>query len=46
MVQRLFDDELEDRVFGHSNSINAAVEEETTGSDFIEKLKVENEANR
>jgi trigger factor len=46
MVQRLFDDELEDRVFGHINTINAAVEEETTGTDFIEKLKQENEANR
>jgi trigger factor len=46
MVQRLFDDELEDRVFAHINAINAAVEEETTGTDFIEKLKKENEANR
>jgi trigger factor len=46
MMQRLFDDELEDRVFAHINSINAAVEEETTGSDFIDKLKKENEANR
>lgn len=46
MAQRLFDDELEDRVFAHINAINAAVEEETTGSDFIEKLKEENAANR
>ncbi len=46
MMQRLFDDELEDRVFAHINAINAAVEEETTGSDFIERLKKENEANR
>lgn len=45
MVQRLFDEELEDRVFAHINGINPPVEEEITGSDFIEKLKQENEAN-
>ncbi len=46
MMQRLFDDELEDRVFAHINAMNAAVEEETTGSDFIQKLKEENNSNR
>ena len=42
MVQRLFDEELEDRVFSFIASKNPAVEETTTGTDFIEKLKAEN----
>jgi trigger factor len=43
MVQRLFDEELEDRVFAHIHHQNPPVEEEIIATDFIEKLKKENE---
>jgi trigger factor len=44
MVQRIFDEELEDRVFFHINALHPPVEEEITGTDFIEVLKKENAA--
>jgi trigger factor len=46
MVQRLFDEELEDRVFFHINALHTPKTEETTGSEFIEILKKENSAAR
>lgn len=46
MVQRLFDEELEDRVFFHINALHPPKSEETTGSEFIEILKKENSAAR
>jgi trigger factor len=46
MVQRLFDEELEDRLFFHINALHPPKEEETTGSQFIEILKKENSAAR
>ncbi len=42
MVQKLFDEELEDRVFKFIVGKNPPVEDEVTGTDFIEKLKEEN----
>lgn len=46
MVQRLFDEELEDRVFFHINALHPPKEEETTGSNFIDVLKKENSSAR
>jgi trigger factor len=46
MVQKLFDEELEDRVFAHINTLHPAKNEEATGSDFIEVLKKENSASK
>jgi hypothetical protein len=46
MVQRLFDEELEDRVFFHINALNPPKEEEATGTQFIDILKKENSAAR
>jgi trigger factor len=44
MVQRLFDEELEDRVFFHIQAMKTPAEEEVTGTEFIDILKKENAA--
>ena len=44
MVNQIFDNLLEDRVFAHLNEENPAVEEDITATDFMEMLKSDNEA--
>lgn len=46
MVERLFDEELEDRVFFHIRSQAEPRQEETTATDFLEIVKRENASSR